>query len=53
MLENEKQNEEITTKEYCDKKWALLKPHAETSIVKQIQQLQADLESTSILEVRI
>lgn len=52
MLEHEKQNDEITAKEFCDKKWSLLKPHAETSIVNQIQKLQADLESTNILEVR-
>lgn len=47
------QNENISKKEYCDKKWSLLKPHAEVNIVKQIQQLQVDLEATNILEVSL
>ncbi|KAG8247305.1 hypothetical protein J6590_063577 [Homalodisca vitripennis] len=50
MLEEEMQNSALAKKEYCDKKWTLLKPHVQTSIVDQVQQLQTDLESTNILE---
>lgn len=45
------QNEDLSKKEYCDKKWEILKPHVQSNIVEKIQELQTNLDNSHIPEV--
>ncbi|PSN43415.1 Coatomer subunit alpha [Blattella germanica] len=49
-LESDFANGELTMKGYCKKKWRILEPHAPSSLTKQIEDLEGQLQSTKLAE---